>query len=82
MKVHLDPEIVDAIEAGKKIQAIKLLRTNTGMSLKEAKSSIDTYIAENGLSEIYKKNRSSGIGFFTFIAALIYFIYWSLKNFS
>ncbi|PKO91959.1 MAG: 50S ribosomal protein L7/L12 [Betaproteobacteria bacterium HGW-Betaproteobacteria-1] len=36
-------EVIQAIEQGRKIEAIKLLREHTGLGLKESKEWIDTY---------------------------------------
>ena len=40
----LPAEVVAAIEAGRKIDAIKLLREAKGLGLKEAKHEVDAYL--------------------------------------
>ncbi len=42
-KPALPSEVIEAIEHGNKIEAIKLLRESTGLGLKEAKDIIDAY---------------------------------------
>jgi len=42
-KPALSSEVIEAIERGNKIEAIKLLRESTGLGLKEAKDIIDAY---------------------------------------
>lgn len=80
MKTILDPEVIEAIEAGQKIQAIKKLRSITGMGLKEAKEAVDQYIVEYGLTDIYKNNSNPSIRILIILLALGYIIYWFLKN--
>lgn len=41
------PEVINALWAGKKIDAIKLLREQQNIGLKEAKDMVDRYIASN-----------------------------------
>lgn len=39
----LPSSVMEALQAGNKIQAIKLLREQTGISLKEAKDTVDAF---------------------------------------
>jgi large subunit ribosomal protein L7/L12 len=39
----LDPDVVALINSGRKINAIKLLRSRTGMGLAEAKDAVDQF---------------------------------------
>ena len=39
----LPPDVVDALQRGQKIEAIKLMREQTGLGLKEAKDAVDRY---------------------------------------
>ena len=41
---NLPVEVVERIRAGRKIEAIKLLREKTGLGLKDAKLAVDAYI--------------------------------------
>ncbi|GAA3925309.1 ribosomal protein L7/L12 [Litoribacillus peritrichatus] len=43
----LSPEVTDAINRGRKIEAIKILREQQNLGLKEAKDIIDQYITDN-----------------------------------
>ena len=52
-------QYLDLIEEGKKIQAIKLYREQTGVGLKEAKDAVDAMALKYGVSS----NRSRGPAF-------------------
>lgn len=43
----LSPDVMRAIESGRKIEAIKLLRAERGIDLKEAKTIIDQEIVDH-----------------------------------
>lgn len=43
----LSAEAITALERGNRIEAIKITRESTGLSLKEAKDAIDAYLAAN-----------------------------------
>ena len=43
----LSAEAVDAINRGRKIEAIKFVREQQGVGLKKAKELVDNYISEN-----------------------------------
>lgn len=47
----LPPEVVAAIESGRAIEAIKLLRQSTGLGLAEAKSVVDHYVRSRNMPE-------------------------------
>jgi hypothetical protein len=40
-------EVIRALERGRKIEAIELLRDNQGLSLKEAKEAVECYVLEH-----------------------------------
>ncbi len=42
--ISMSNDVITAIESGRKIQAIKLLRADAGLGLKEAKEKIESYI--------------------------------------
>ncbi|SRR5260221_5080852 len=44
----LPPDVIDALNKGRLIEAIKLLRTGNGIGLKEAKDIIDSHIRRAG----------------------------------
>lgn len=50
--MELSDAVKGEIEAGRKVSAIKLLREETGMGLKEAKDIMDAYYSESGYGEI------------------------------
>lgn len=47
---HLPPSVVDAVQRGKKIEAIKRYREMTGVGLKEAKEFIEDVQRRGGVS--------------------------------
>ncbi len=49
MPDELSPAVMSAIVSGKKIQAIKLLRQETGLDLREAKALVDVLSAQQGV---------------------------------
>ena len=58
----LPTEVIDAIKAGRKIDAIKLLRESNSLGLKEAKHAVDAYIRANpAIAEQYSTKQSGGL---------------------
>ena len=56
-------EVLDAIRAKRKIQAIKLLRQSRGIGLKEAKEAVDAYLRANpDLPADRRPEAESGVG--------------------
>ena len=54
--------VIDEIKQGKKIQAIKLLREEKGVGLKEAKIAVETYISTHPeIKEAFESNTSEGL---------------------
>ncbi len=54
--------VIDEIKQGKKIQAIKLLREENGVGLKEAKIAVETYISTHpDIQEAFESNTSEGL---------------------
>ena len=54
--------VIDEIKQGKKIQAIKLLREENGVGLKEAKIAVETYISTHPeIKEAFESNTSEGL---------------------
>lgn len=80
--MDLPPEVISAIYANRKIEAIKLLRTQRKLGLKEAKQIIDAYSDENRpVIGDQRRGRESGVGRFLIIVILggiIYAIYRAL----
>ena len=74
---NLPAEVVNAIHAGRKIEAIKLLREARGLGLKDAKHAVDAYIRKNPSAQ---QPRSSGGGLVIIVAIVLlgYALYKSL----
>ena len=64
----LPSDVVDAIHANRKIDAIKLLREHRGLGLKEAKQEVDAYVREN---KHLLPEQSSGCGPGTLIVIVL-----------
>ena len=69
----LPPDVIEAIAAGRKIEAIKLLREQTGMGLKEARDIVDAVAPpEAGFAEHRASPRNdTGIGRLILVFALL-----------
>ena len=52
---ELPTDVIAAIQANRKIEAIKLLREARGIGLREAKEAVDAYIKANPHLEIDKR---------------------------
>jgi ribosomal protein L7/L12 len=48
-KVTLETEVVNALQSGRKIEAIKQLRAIRGIGLKDAKELVDLYSSQNDI---------------------------------
>jgi hypothetical protein len=60
---ELPADVRDAVHANRKIEAIKLLREQQSLGLKEAKEIVDAYIDENRhVIGDQRSSRESGIG--------------------
>lgn len=46
-ELNLSETVTSTIQSGRKIDAIKALREETGLDLKDAKDAVDTYIRAN-----------------------------------
>ncbi|MEO8002822.1 MAG: ribosomal protein L7/L12 [Arenimonas sp.] len=72
---QLPSAAISAIESGNSIEAIKILRAETGLGLKEAKDVIDTYVSRNPVAKSRSQTivigESSQIGKIALIALLI-----------
>ena len=55
---ELPTDVIAAIQANRKIEAIKLLREARGIGLREAKEAVDAYIKANPHLEIDKRTGS------------------------
>jgi len=71
---RLPEQVISQIRAGRKIQAIKLLREARGIGLKEAKQAVDAYMRENPSPQ---QPKSSGNGLVLIVSGLLiaYLVY-------
>ena len=81
--MDLPTEVKDAVHANRKIDAIKLLREQRDLGLKEAKEIVDAYALENRhLIGDQRSGRESGIGRVLLIIAIGGIIYVAYRAFS
>ena len=81
--MKLPSDVLNAIHANRKIDAIKLLRTQQNLGLKEAKDIVDAYFKENGhLINHQRKGRESSLGQLLIIIVLGGIVYAAYKAFS
>jgi Ribosomal protein L7/L12 C-terminal domain len=59
-KLELPAPVIAEIEGRRKVSAIKLLRAELGIGLKEAKELVDTYIAQHPSHSTHQPSQSSG----------------------
>lgn len=68
-------KVIEAIKSRRKLEAIKLLRNETGLGLKEAKEAIEAYIENNAeLKEAMNANKTSGLSQETIVQFIIVLI--------
>ena len=79
--IELEANVIEEIQKGRKVQAIKNLRNARNIGLKEAKQLVDAYCLENKVddSAVVKLGNTSGIIFFIIFAVAAYFIYTQLS---
>ncbi len=76
----LSPDVMRAIESGRKIEAIILLRAERGIDLKEAKTIIDQEVVDHRAANPDFEERSragslSPVIAFVVLAAILYFVF-------
>jgi len=71
---NLPDQVISQIRAGRKIQAIKLLRESQGMGLKEAKHAVEAYMLANP-SPHQPRSSSNGLVLIVFLFLLGYVVY-------
>ena len=59
-EIELPADVIAEIQAKRKVNAIKLLRTHQGIGLKEAKQIVDAYTDKNPPSSRLKAPESEG----------------------
>lgn len=74
---ELEPEVVQALQSGRKIEAIKKLRALRGIGLKEAKELVDLYAAQHNITDpsVQKVNAGNGIVLLVVLGVAGYFLY-------
>lgn len=81
--MDLPSEVKNAVHANRKIDAIKLLRAQRNLGLKEAKEIIDAYVRENRhLIGNQRSGRESGIGRLLIIILIGGIVYAAYRAFS
>jgi len=77
MNTELEPEVIEAIQSGRKIDAIKKLRELRGTDLKEAKGLVDSYCKDNVIKSpsVEKVSSNNGLIFLIFLGIAAYFLY-------
>jgi len=82
-EIALPADVIAALEANRKIDAIKLLRTQRGIGLKEAKEQVEAYLAQNPASSHLQAPKSeSGIGRILLLVIGVSIIYGLYRFFS
>jgi len=59
-RIFLDSEVIEELEQGRKIGAIKILRIKKSMGLKDAKELVEAYLEQNPYLKIEKVKNTSG----------------------
>lgn len=73
-ETELSNDVVNAIRSGRKIEAIKLLRAERGLGLKEAKELVDAFNEKHPSEvpdEVVQRQSGGGAGVFVVIVVLI-----------
>ncbi|QSX38778.1 ribosomal protein L7/L12 [Shewanella sedimentimangrovi] len=75
----MEPEVVQAIKSGRKIEAIKRLRELRGIGLKEAKEQVERYARDN---RIEIPTDSNGSMVFLLLVILVLLGYFAFRYLS
>ena len=78
--INNHPKVISEIANGNKVAAIKMLREDTGLGLKESKILIEAYMDENGLTKQSAENTNSNVSWF-FIIILVALGFYIYKNY-
>lgn len=77
----LPADVIEAIHANRKIEAIKRLREHRGIGLKEAKQAVDVYISDH--KDLLPEQESTGClrvpGMVVAVFLIAYLIYEQIK---
>ena len=74
---ELEPEVLKALNSGRKIEAIKTLRALRGIGLKEAKELVDAYSDQHNLTDlsVQKVGSNNSIVAVIFLGVVGFLIY-------
>lgn len=80
--VEFEPEVLTALNAGRKIDAIKALRSLRGIGLNEAKVLVDRYVDENAPhgGPVQKVDSNFSVAKLLFVGLIIYLVYMFFKS--
>jgi hypothetical protein len=73
--MYLEPEVIEELEQGRMISAIKVLRTQRTIGIKEAKMLIEEYLAQNPYLKVQKTKMSFEPIFLLVIIFIVYALY-------
>lgn len=87
MEMNSDPElpveVIEAIQANRKIEAIKLLREHWSMDLKEAKDTVDDYVRSHPEEVALRAPQAeTGVGRLILVASIMIAAYLAYRYFS
>lgn len=74
-KMYLESEVIEELEQGNKISAIKVLRAKRSIGLKEAKTLIEEYLVQNPYLIVEKSNNILATIFLMAIIFVVYALY-------
>ncbi len=81
--IKISENVLSLLRKGKKIDAIKVLRQETGLGMKDSKEMVEKVLSENTeVNEIYSANTKEAVRKFFFVVSiliLIYLIFYLLK---
>ena len=81
--MDLPSDVIEAIHANKKIDAIKRLRAHRGLGLKEAKLAVEAYARENPRPNTPSMHQSeSGLGRIVLLAIALGLLYAAYRYFG
>ncbi len=73
--MYLEPEVIEELEQGRRIGAIKALRMKRSIGLKEAKTLIDAYLIEHPYLIVEKSKNIPAPVFLFVIIFIVYVLY-------
>lgn len=75
VKIELESEVIEELEQGRVISAIKILRTKRSIGLKQAKLLVEDYLEQNPYLKVERPKSSSKpiiVLAFAFLAYVLY----------